>query len=171
MNIFFLHRAAPIAAQMHADIHVVKMILECAQLLSTAHHSFGNPVTYKATHANHPCTVWVRQSRLHYQFVQELAKSLCREYRLRFGKTHKSEELILGELAVPPAGLTTSKWIEPPLAMPDEFKTDDLVESYQRYYASKNDKMLMRWHKGNSLPPFWFTLKVNEINHAQKEAA
>jgi len=171
MNIFFLHRAAPIAAQMHADVHVVKMILECAQLLSTAHHSFDSPVTYKPTHANHPCAVWVRQSRLHYQFCQELAMALCREYRMRFSKTHKSEELIAGELRHPPVGLTTSKWIEPPLAMPDEFKTDDLVESYQRYYASKNDKMVLRWHRGANLPPFWFTLKVNELNHAQKEAA
>ena len=171
MNIFFLHRAAPIAAQMHADIHVVKMILECAQLLATAHHHYDSPVTYKPTHANHPCAVWTRSSRLHYQFVQDLASALCREYRLRFQKTHKSEELILGELRRPPAALTTSKWTEPPLAMPDEFKSDDLVESYQRYYASKNDKMLMRWNRGNSLPPFWFSLRVNEIAYERKEAA
>jgi hypothetical protein len=55
--------------------------------------------------------------------------------------------------------------------MPDEFKSDDLVESYQRYYASKNDKMLMRWNRGRSLPPFWFSLRVNEIAYERKEAA
>jgi hypothetical protein len=55
--------------------------------------------------------------------------------------------------------------------MPDEFKSDDLVESYQRYYASKNDKMLMRWNRGNSLPPFWFSLRINEIAYERKETA
>ena len=115
--------------------------------------------------------MWTRASRLHYQFVQDLASALCREYRLRFQKTHKSEELIHGELRRPPAALTISKWTEPPLAMPDEFKSDDLVESYQRYYASKNDKMLMRWNRGRSLPPFWFSLRVNEIAYERKEAA
>ena len=38
MNIFYLHNDPQIAAQMHCDKHVVKMILEYAQLLSTAHH-------------------------------------------------------------------------------------------------------------------------------------
>lgn len=171
MNIFFLHRSAPICAQMHADVHVVKMILESAQLLATTHHHYGNAVTYKPTHANHPCAVWVRQSRLHYMFLVNLATALCREYRLRFGKTHKCEEYIYGELALPPAALTVALWSDPPCAMPDEFKTDDVVESYQCYYASKNDKMTMRWFRGDRLPPFWFTLKLNEIEHAKKVAA
>jgi hypothetical protein len=171
MNIFFLHRSAPICAQMHADVHVVKMILESAQLLATTHHHYGNAVTYKPTHANHPCAVWVRQSRLHYMFLVDLALALCREYRLRFSKTHKCEDIILNELRLPPADLKISIWNDPPLAMPDEFKSDDLVESYQRYYASKNDKMTLRWFRGDRLPPFWFTLKLNEIEHAKKVAA
>ena len=37
MNIFFLHRDPEQAAKEHVDKHVVKMIVEYAQLLSTAH--------------------------------------------------------------------------------------------------------------------------------------
>ena len=167
MNIFLLHRSAPICAQMHADVHVVKMILESAQLLATTHHHFGNAVTYKPTHANHPCAVWVRQSRLHYMFLVDLSLALCREYRLRFGKTHKCEEVILNELRNPPIDLKISIWVDPPLAMPDEFKSDDIVKSYQHYYASKAEKMTLRWFRGDRLPPFWFTLKLNDIEHAK----
>ena len=37
MNIFYLHPDPTIAAQMMCDKHVLKMVLETAQLLSTAH--------------------------------------------------------------------------------------------------------------------------------------
>jgi len=37
VNIFYLHRDVDTCAEMHNDKHVVKMILEYAQLLSTAH--------------------------------------------------------------------------------------------------------------------------------------
>ena len=37
MNIFYLHNDPKICAEMHNDKHCIKMILEYAQLLSTAH--------------------------------------------------------------------------------------------------------------------------------------
>ena len=37
MNIFYLHNNPQICAEMHNNSHCVKMILETAQLLSTAH--------------------------------------------------------------------------------------------------------------------------------------
>ena len=37
MNIFVLDKDPHIAAQMHCDRHVPKMIVESAQMLSTAH--------------------------------------------------------------------------------------------------------------------------------------
>ena len=37
MNIFYLHKDPEISAKMHCDKHVVKMIIEYAQLMSTAH--------------------------------------------------------------------------------------------------------------------------------------
>jgi len=47
MNVFYLDRNPITAAQMHCDKHVVKMILEYAQLLSTAHRLLdGTPATW-----------------------------------------------------------------------------------------------------------------------------
>ena len=44
MNIFYLHNDPRTCAEMHLDKHVVKMILEYAQLLSTAHRVINGTV-------------------------------------------------------------------------------------------------------------------------------
>ena len=55
MNIFYLSHDPEEAAQYQYNKHVVKMILESAQLLCTAHRELGNDdVPYKSTHKNHP---------------------------------------------------------------------------------------------------------------------
>lgn len=157
MNIFFLHQAAPMAAAFHCDKHVGKMLLESAQLLATAHHLRGHPVTYKPTHVNHPCAEWVRASSLHYRYVRDLALALGREFRLRFGKEHATLAVIQRELMEPPAGMP-GYWEHPPLCMPDEFKVPgDAVESYRRYYCSKQDRFAMKWT--NRHTPAWFVVK------------
>ena len=169
MNIFFLHQSAIIAAQEHADIHVGKMLLESCQLLATAHHALGNgdAVTYKPTHMNHPCAVWVRESKSHYAYVADLAFYLAREFRKRFGKEHKCEQILKDQLMVAPPALKSAKWVKPPQAMPEEFRGDDVVEAYKRYYASKADTMTMRWRKSEENAPWWFI--VNRNNYlAQK---
>ena len=101
MNIFYLHSIPQIAAIYHCDKHVVKMIVETAQLLATAHHELGNgdKVTYKPTHKNHPSAVWARSSRLHYMYLQRLGLSLCKEYTKRYGKEHSVEKYFRTELS------------------------------------------------------------------------
>lgn len=59
MNIFYLSRDPVLCAEMHCDKHVVKMILETAQLLSTAHWELGSTAPYKPTHKNHPLALQV----------------------------------------------------------------------------------------------------------------
>ena len=81
MNIFYLHENPQRCAEMHCDKHVVKMILETAQLLSTAHHEIdGEPSIecYKATHKNHPSAVWARENRSNYIWLWNLLNSLCK---------------------------------------------------------------------------------------------
>ena len=98
MNIFVLHQSAPLAAKMHCDKHVVKMILEYCQLLSTAHRVLDegeldpwmDETLYKTTHKNHPSSVWVRQNARNYQYVFDLLFSLHAEYKQRYGKPHAS---------------------------------------------------------------------------------
>ena len=92
MNIFFLNRDPKKAAVVQYNKHVVKMILESAQMLCTAHHAYnnGHNVPYKKAHLNHPSTVWVRQNSRHYYWLFDHMIALGNEYTKRYGKTHLS---------------------------------------------------------------------------------
>ena len=163
MNIFFLHRVPNIAALYHCDKHVVKMILESGQLLATCHHEYGFPVTWKPTHKNHPSAVWVRQSRLHYDYVNALGRCLSKEFYRRYGHHHKSGQLFDGELAYAPKPMYSMPltWQDPPQCMPDEYKQDDTVLAYQAYYRHKQSIMSMAWYKGEN----HFTPNFMELAH------
>ena len=93
MNIFVLDKNPRDAARMHCDKHVPKMILETAQMLSTAHHVYDTPqapLVYKKAHLNHPCTIWVRESVDNYSWAFELFRELNNEFVRRRGKKHLS---------------------------------------------------------------------------------
>jgi hypothetical protein len=160
MNIFYLHQLPQIAASYHCDKHVGKMLIETCQMLATAHHQHGNgdKVTYKQTHVNHPSNVWVRESRLHYDWAAALARELGREFFKRYGKHHKSYDVLMAELwKAPPAMFKLPlKWRTPPLAMPVEHHCDDAIKAYRQYYASKTRSMEMVWNRHASTPPDWF---------------
>ena len=85
MNIFYLDKCPNKAARLQYNKHVVKMILESAQMLCTAHHVYGNPndVPYKQAHLNHPSTVWTRENSLHYDWLYEHMLALGDEYNKR----------------------------------------------------------------------------------------
>ena len=94
MNIFYLDKNAETSAQMHVDKHVSKMLIEYAQLMSTAHRVLdgeqyigrnkigskikrwrlenNEDIMYKASHVNHPSNVWLRQSINNYAFLYEM---------------------------------------------------------------------------------------------------
>jgi hypothetical protein len=94
MNIFVLDWDVKKCATYHNDKHVVKMILETAQLLCGVHWSIGSEAPYKLSHKNHPCSVWVRQDLNNYLWLCELGLELCKEYSYRYGKRHKTQEII-----------------------------------------------------------------------------
>ncbi len=71
MNIFYLHSDPTKCAQFHNDKHVVKMILETAQLLCGCHWAIGSHAPYKLSHKNHPCSIWVRQDLNNYSIFQQ----------------------------------------------------------------------------------------------------
>ena len=84
MNIFFTDFNVKVCAYNHCKVHVNKMIIEYAQLLSTAHHQLDDSVPvgiYRESHVNHPSTVWVRQARGNYQWLFKLLTELCRLYK------------------------------------------------------------------------------------------
>ncbi len=107
MNIFVLDENPEIAAKMLCDKHIVKMLLETAQLLSNVFSialKVPNPlvsitdqnieVPYKLTHKNHPCSLWARQSKGNFFWLIKYGRELCKEYTWRYKRKHRSEEVI-----------------------------------------------------------------------------
>jgi len=159
MNIFFLDYDTTKCAKYHCDKHVVKMILETAQLLCGAHHvinqerSSAVQVPYKLSHKNHPCAIWVRNSLSNYLYLCDLGLELCKEYTYRYGKRHKSQDVIEWCLENKPS-INDIGFTEPPKAMPDEYKVNDVIESYRIYYR-KGESAFTTWK--NRETPEWFS--------------
>ena len=154
MNIFYLHKDPETCSEYHNDKHVVKMILETAQLLCTVHWVNGGEAPYKPTHKNHPSSIWVRKSLQHYEWLSELGISLCNEYKYRYGKTHKTKNIIEwckeNKPNIPDYG-----WEEPPQAMPDEYKVpNNSIEAYRNYYMGEK-RHFSKWKKRDI--PEWFS--------------
>lgn len=136
MNIFYLDHDPKICATYHNDKHVVKMILEYAQLLCSVHHLCGqtNDKLYRLTHQNHPCAIWVRSSKANYEWLYELFECLCNEYTYRYKKTHLTWVKLGDVLRICPL-IDTQPFTPPPAVMPDDFKVGDVVQSYRNYYV------------------------------------
>lgn len=180
MNIFYLSHDPKECAEWHMDRHSVKMILEYAQLLSTAHRVLDGVelsglsatgrktkfwtlpdsrehILYKATHIHHPSAVWVRQSDANYAWLYRLFGALMDEYTYRYDKTHACEKLS-DVLSYRPKNILKSEFTEPTPAMPNEVKVvDDSIKSYRNYYI--NNKMhLASWKKRS--PPGWYNANL-----------
>jgi len=175
MNIFALDSDPTVSAQMMVDKHVVKMVLETAQLLSTAHRivdgieytdktKTGRNVKrwrlpddrekhlYAATHINHPSAVWARASNNNYNWLFCHFVALLHEYTYRYGKIHKCEDMVVA-LMHPPFAIPVSYLTPVTPAMPDEYKVPhDSVASYRNYYRVAKARM-HKWTKRN--PPEW----------------
>jgi hypothetical protein len=159
MNIFVLSLITSLCAKYHADKHVVKMILETAQLLCSAHiildevSSIEGIPLYKLTHKNHPCSKWVRESSENYKWLYDLFYELCIEYTHRYGKVHMCEIKFINILVFVPKNIPRCSMTPFALAMPDECKTNDPVESYRNYYTT-NKQHISEWSKREI--PEWF---------------
>lgn len=155
MNIFVLDLDPRKCAEYHSNRHVVKMCIEYAQLLCGAHWMTEGgqyEIPYKLSHKNHPCAIWTRKSLSNYQYLCELGLELCYEYTYRYGKRHKSQDIIewcRGNLPnIEDRGVTT-----PALAMPDHYKEKDPISSYRRYYIEDKSSFA---HWKNRETPEWF---------------
>ena len=151
MNIFALDKDPVIAAKMSCDKHIVKMILESAQMLCTAKrvadgelymaktkngrdikrwrlpNSNEEAVIYKAGWLGHPSTKWVMESAYNYTWLYRHFKALNDEFMERFPKNkplgHKSFQLLGDVLKEPPLNATLNKIATLPTpAMPEECK-------------------------------------------------
>lgn len=157
MNIFYLDHDPKLAVQYHVDKHVVKMILEYAQLLSTAHHMLDGKESikdiYKSTHKNHPSAIWARQSKENYLWLYDLFINLCNEYTYRYEKIHLCESKLKDILKITPRNINNIEFTQPLQAMPDQYKNSDSIKAYRDYYIG-DKKHLAKWTKREV--PKWY---------------
>tara|TARA_R100000541_G_scaffold43829_2_gene50992 strand:- start:942 stop:1463 length:522 start_codon:yes stop_codon:yes gene_type:complete len=143
MNIFYLHQDPHEAAKLQYNKHVVKMILESAQMLCTAHHCVMGEdadVPYKVAHRNHPSTIWARRSANNYEWLYHHFVALSKEYTKRYGKEHLSYTKCKDKLNILPGGLSYTGITDMPQCMPDEYKDDCSIQAYWNYYiGAKNN--------------------------------
>ncbi len=173
MNVFYLDPDPKTAARMQCDRHVVKMILESAQLLSTAHRQLDGDEwadshsLYKSTHKNHPSAVWARSSADHYKWLYRHFLGLCEEYSYRYGKIHLSETKLSDLLWFTPTNINHNLgFTEPPQCMPLDYKDASSTVAYQQYYAL--DKAPNDWfcyNKNRSAPLF-----IKDIQDGSRQA-
>lgn len=157
MNIFVLDDNPALAAIYQCDKHVVKMVLETGQLLSTVHRMHGNDdeVLYKATHMHHPCTKWASLSVENYDWLYTHFVGLACEYEYRYGRMHATYERLKHAVVKIPQGLDSKGKTKYTLAMPDEYKCEDAVTAYRNYYMGAKRDFLTYTKRGK---PSWLTI-------------
>lgn len=198
MNIFILSEDPIEAAQMQCDKHVPKMIVESAQMLSTAHRMLdGSPtrrpsksgktmqqyyefedkakddLLYKAVHKYHPCTTWTMASKANYVWHYRHFIALGNEFEYRFGKSHASITKLGVALAKIPDNIPDIGQTPFALAMsayPDCIHEGDAVTSYRKFYHA--DKLrFAKWNRRRAAPEWWQgPVSDNRATSTQHEA-
>ena len=184
MNVFYLSSLPRECAEMHCDKHVVKMIIEYAQLMSTAHRvldgdqysgktktgrnikRWKHPISnmentlYLASHINHPSAIWVRANRRHYDWLHAMWIFLGQEYTHRYGREHLTITKLKRVLEKSPQNIPYGKFKQPPQAMPDECKHDSSIIAYRTYY-NLYKKPFAKW-TNRKMPTFFHNYLVRE---------
>lgn len=164
MNIFILDEDFSINVSYYVNCHVNKMLIEYSQLLCNAHHFSGSTlnIPYKPCFKNHPCTKWARNSLSNYIWLIKLATELSKEYTYRYNKIHSCQKVIDWAINnipnIPDIGLT-----EFVMAMPDEYKTTNIIQSYRNYYNGAKQH-LFAWK--NREIPYW--IEITEVKELEE---
>ena len=158
MNIFYFSDSPIECAIAQPDKMLVKMPLETAQMLCTAHREIdGDDYAdeeglYKRAYWNHPCTVWARESKLNYLWLYTHFLALGSEYKFRYGREHASITKLKEPLKKIP-NIVKKKMTPLAQAMPEEYKDDDPIVAYRNYCI--NEKHYAKWERGRSKPTWW----------------
>ncbi len=173
MNIFFLHKNTRKCAKYYSDLHVVKIILEITQLLTSAHIIINKTKPYencyKLSHQHHPMSMWIRESKHNYYYSLKIGLSLCKEFTFRRHKKHACEWHLIKLLGIGhPKRKHKINWkdkqrriipnckynITPiPMCMPEEYINECAISSYRSYYKSKKEINVWNWGRD---PPDWY---------------
>jgi len=181
VNIFYLSSNPFTAVKMHCDVHVRKMIVETVQMMVSAARRHGAPESlmpmtkatkykpstpHKGGYHNHPCTRWVGDSMTNYLWCYDLLTQLLMEFTFRSpdSKSHFAETQV-SQLKRLHEFIPQSQATPPAQAMPDEYKHDDPVLAYRRYY--KEAKATQSWfsYKVASRPEWLDAQEQTQVNY------
>lgn len=158
MNVFILDYDLEWNVSYYVDKHVVKMILETTQILSTVNRLKGLEEGYKPTHIHHPCVKWACESSMNYLYLKQLVYHIINEWRYRFNhskyESHKCEYVLM-TLSMPE--FDSDYMTEPPQCMPSYCKVpNNVVAGYRNYYINEKQK-IAKW-TGREVPS-WYVMK------------
>jgi hypothetical protein len=159
MNIFYFYDCPIESAQAQPDKMLVKMPLETAQMLCTAHRELDGDGyadangLYKRAYWNHPCTIWARESWDNYRWLYKHFIALGDEYKHRYGREHASITKLKDALYWHPDNIEDKGLTPLAQAMPDEYKNSDPIKAYRKYVV--NEKHYAKWEKGREQPKWW----------------
>lgn len=161
-NIFYLSKCAYTSAEWMHEKHTVKMITESAQMLSTAVQLLSleaDSTLYKPAYIFHPCTQWLIKSVWHYEWLMRHYEALSAKYTRLFNRNHLAYHKLVAQLREYYYLFPDNGWIDPPLCMPDKYKSPSLTteESYRAYYLGEKIKGRC-YYRVN--PPFWIDRKT-----------
>jgi hypothetical protein len=178
MNIFVVDEDPHVSASQLCDKHVVKMILETAQLLCTAHRVLDGVEILQTSvsgktlvkrwvlpdlgmdrkllrncHTNHPCSIWCRATSENYMWLHRHGVGLLIEYSRRYNKMHVLQDMF-HTLSSLPANMVQGGLSDFAQAMPDQYKSGiSAVTAYRRYYIFEKSRFA-KWK--NSAIPQWY---------------
>lgn len=103
MNRFVVHENPITAAEMLCDQHILKMPTEEIQMLVSGLLANGAPPVlmpiakstgkpHKGGYKNHPTTIWTGLNRSNFFWAVKHCKSLCEQFKMRYGKEHFAEK-------------------------------------------------------------------------------
>ena len=164
MNIFYFDECPTISAEAQPDKMLVKMPLETAQMLCTAHRVLDGDEyadangLYKEAYKNHPCTIWTRESSSNYSWLYQHFLALGLEYEHRYGRKHASVVKLEEPLSKMPDNITHTSLTPLAQAMPEEYKNEDAITAYRDYCI--NEKHYAKWERNRTKPTWWTTQEV-----------
>lgn len=168
MNIFVTDQNAEQSARNLCDKHIGKMIVESAQMLSTAWWMLDSSCpgfrTYKPTHRHHPCTKWVMESDGNYLWLGQHAMEMCKEFTRRYGGVHKTQMIVECLWKQPPRNIPNrgmnqmtpfadSYYGDDPVGHFMCYVPGDTIQSYRNFY--KLDKTRFAKWNHSEKPSWW----------------
>jgi hypothetical protein len=161
IQIYFVDNDPKLAAQALVDEHIPTQIRNSAQILCNAHRVLDGiryclmdereHIFYKARNLKDPWSIWCKESLENYFWIEEYLYDLLDEYKNRFKKPHKilsSKKQPVGMsyfLQSPPFNLKDGEWTNPPLTIPNCYKSlelevfdgyslQNIINSYRCFY-------------------------------------